>query len=130
MRKIFYALPGLALLLFIAAPVSAVPEAPADGLKMEQTKKTVVFDHSVHKQHTQCSDCHHPVNGAENYQKCATAGCHDGDRADKSVHGYFRAIHGKNLKFKSCVACHQEYAAAHPDMKKAMTSCKGSKCHP
>ena len=47
MKKFFYALPGLALLLLIAAPVSAVPEAPADGLKMEQTKKPVVFDHSV-----------------------------------------------------------------------------------
>lgn len=127
-------LSSLALLvLALAIPaIAAQPAAPADGLKMEATgKKVVVFNHSTHKEQT-CVACHHPVQGKEEFRKCATAGCHDNmDRKDKSERGYYQAMHGKDGKVtKSCVACHTEIVAAKPDLKKDLTACKGSKCHP
>lgn len=127
-------LSSLALLvLALAIPaLAAQPAAPADGLKMEATgKKVVVFNHSTHKEQT-CVTCHHLVQGKEEFRKCNTAGCHDNmDRKDKSEHGYYQAMHGKDVKtVKSCVACHTEIAAAKPDLKKDLTACKGSKCHP
>lgn len=127
-------LSSLALLvLALAIPaIAAQPAAPADGLKMEATgKKVVVFNHTTHKDVT-CVQCHHPVDGKEDFRKCNTSGCHDNmDRKDKSERGYYQAMHGKTSdKIKSCVACHTEVAAAKPDLKKELTACKGSKCHP
>lgn len=121
------------LILALAIPaIAAQPAAPADGIKMEATqKKVVVFNHSTHKE-LKCVQCHHLVGGKEEFRKCATAGCHDSmDRKDKSERGYYQAMHGKTEKdIKSCVACHTEVAAAKPDLKKELTACKGSKCHP
>lgn len=127
-------LSSLALLvLALSIPAfAAQPAAPADGLKMEATqKKVVVFNHTTHKE-LKCVQCHHMVEGKETFQKCASAGCHDNmDRKDKSERGYYQAMHGKDGKnVKSCVACHTEVAAAKPDLKKELTACKGSKCHP
>nr|1MDV_A Chain A, CYTOCHROME C3 [Nitratidesulfovibrio vulgaris str. Hildenborough]1MDV_B Chain B, CYTOCHROME C3 [Nitratidesulfovibrio vulgaris str. Hildenborough] len=105
------------------------PKAPADGLKMEATKQPVVLNHSTHKS-VKCGDCHHPVNGKEDYRKCGTAGCHDSmDKKDKSAKGYYHVMHDKNTKFKSCVGCHVEVAGADAAKKKDLTGCKKSKCH-
>jgi hypothetical protein len=129
MKKMF--LTGvLALAVAIAMPaLAAAPKAPADGLKMDKTKQPVVFNHSTHKA-VKCGDCHHPVNGKEDYQKCSTAGCHDSmDKKDKSAKGYYHAMHDKGTKFKTCVGCHLEAAGADAAKKKELTGCKGSKCH-
>lgn len=132
MRTLLLSSLALLILAFSIPAIAAQPAAPADGLKMEATqKKVVVFNHTTHKE-VKCGECHHPVKGVENFQKCATAGCHDNmDRKDKSERGYYQAMHGKDSKtVKSCVACHIEVVAAKPDLKKDMTACKGSKCHP
>ncbi len=126
--------------LAFAVPAMAAPEVPADGLKMEATKKPVVFNHSTHKDVT-CASCHHPVDGKEDYRKCSTAGCHDDFKAKKGVNSYYAAMHGKKGKFDSCVSCHAKVvtekapgkaAELTPEQKaykKKMTSCKGSGCH-
>ena len=128
MRKLFFC-GVLALAVAFALPVVAAPKAPADGLKMEATEQPVVFNHSTHKS-VKCGDCHHPVNGKEDYRKCGTAGCHDSmDKKDKSAKGYYHVMHDKNTKFKSCVGCHVEVAGADAAKKKDLTGCKKSKCH-
>ncbi len=131
MRKLI--LGGFALLaLALAIPAIAAdqPAAPADGIKMDAAKKGVVFNHSTHKEQ-KCGECHHPVDGKEDYRKCATAGCHDSmDRKDKSAKGYYHIIHDKGTKFRTCLGCHLEVAQAKPEQKKELTACKGSKCHP
>ncbi len=118
--------------LAFAVPAMAAPEAPADGLKMEATKKPVVFNHSTHTD-VSCASCHHPVDGKEDYRKCSTAGCHDDFKAKKGVASYYAAMHGKKGKFDSCVSCHadvvKEKAPTDKAYKKKMTSCKGSGCH-
>lgn len=133
MRSIILGSLALLVMAFAIPALAAQPTAPADGLKMEATqKKVVVFNHTSHKDVT-CVQCHHPVQGKEEFRKCATAGCHDSmDRKDKSERGYYQAMHGKydGQGVKSCVACHAEVAAAKPDMKKELTACKQSKCHP
>ncbi|MBG0778110.1 MAG: cytochrome c3 family protein [Desulfovibrionaceae bacterium] len=105
-------------------------DAPADGLKMEATKNPVVFNHSAHKKYD-CKECHHTWDGAGAIQKCSDKGCHDNmDKKDKSVHAYYKAMHGKG-KLSTCVSCHKDVAKAmDKDAKKALTSCKKSKCHP
>lgn len=131
MKKIFFL--GLLLLVtaFALTAVAAAPKAPADGLKMDKTKKVVVFNHSTHKD-IQCVDCHHPVDGKENYQNCASAGCHDNfDQKDKSVHSYYQAMHKKKgNKFDTCVSCHEKVAGADKAKKKELAGCAKSKCHP
>ncbi len=130
MKRLFFCALSLCL-LGLTAPASAAPSAPADGLKMEMTKKAVTFNHSSHAK-LECVVCHHQVNGKENFAKCGNAGCHDSmDRADKSAKGYFHMIHAKaDTKFQTCLACHTEVVAGSPDRKKELTGCKGSKCHP
>lgn len=131
MKKMFLT-GAIALAVAVAIPaLAAAPKAPADGLKMEMTTKKppVVFNHSTHKT-VKCGECHHPVNGKEDYQKCATAGCHDSmDKKDKSVRGYYHVIHDKNTKIKSCVGCHIATAGTDAAKKKDLTGCKASKCH-
>lgn len=129
MRKLFFC-GALALAVAFALPAIAAPKVPADGLKMDATKMVVTFNHSTHKAY-KCGDCHHPVNGKEDFRKCNTAGCHDNmDKKDKGVHGYYNVMHGKNLKFQSCVSCHAEVAGADAAKKKELTGCKKSSCHP
>jgi hypothetical protein len=127
--------PGIlaVLMCVFALPVAAAqPEAPADGIKMARTKQTVIFNHSTHKIGMKCGECHHPVDGKEDYGKCANAGCHDSmDRKDKSVKGYYNAMHAKSgTKFSTCASCHIKTAEQFPDRKKELTACKQSRCHP
>ena len=121
------------LILAFALPAAATqPAVPPDGLKMDKTKQPVIFNHSTHQKGMKCGECHHPVDGKENYGKCANAGCHDSmDRKDKSVKGYYNALHAKSgAKFATCASCHIQTAEKFPDKKKELTACKQSKCHP
>ncbi|MDL2285417.1 cytochrome c3 family protein [Desulfovibrio sp. OttesenSCG-928-F07] len=130
MKKIF--LLGLMLLISaFAITAIAAPTAPADGYKMAKTKKPVVFNHSTHTA-IKCAECHHPVNGKEDYRACSTAGCHDNmDQKDKSINSYYQAMHkAKGAKFDTCISCHNKVAGADKDKKKALSGCAKSKCHP
>ena len=131
MKKYFVAFFALAILALALPALAAPPPAPADGLKMDKTKQNVIFNHSTHKD-TNCVECHHAVDGKEDYRKCSTAGCHDNlDRKEKGVHGYYRAMHNKaDTKFTTCVSCHLQIVEKAPDKKKELTACKQSKCHP
>ena len=132
MKKLLICGASALLATALAVPVFAEqPAVPTEPLQMALTKKPVTFNHATHKD-VQCGDCHHQVDGKENYQMCATAGCHDAlGQKDKSVHSYYRIAHDrKTEKFSSCLKCHYEVAQAQPDKKKALTSCVGSSCHP
>ena len=131
MKKYVLAFFALCILALALPALASTPAAPADGLKMDKTKQNVIFNHSTHKA-SPCVDCHHAVNGKEDYRKCSTAGCHDNmDRKDKSVNAYYRVMHNKaDTKFSTCVSCHLQAAEKAPDKKKDLTACKQSKCHP
>lgn len=106
-------------------------DAPADGLKMEKTKNPVTFNHSAHAS-IDCKECHHKWDGAGAVQPCYASGCHDKlDRKDKSEHSYYKAMHGRGKTVSSCLSCHKEEAKKMDKAaKKAMKSCRKSKCHP
>lgn len=132
MRKLFAL--GLFCLLaaFVLPALAAQPEVPADGLKMEKSgKKVVIFNHSTHKA-AKCGDCHHPVNGKEDFRPCSTAGCHDVmGQKDKSERSYYQSMHKlKENKHQSCLSCHKTAAGEDKDKKKELTGCAKSKCHP
>lgn len=131
MRKLF--LLGILFLVaaFVMPAFAAQPDAPADGIQMHKTSKTVVFNHSTHKD-TKCVECHHPVDGKEDFRPCSTAGCHDNfDKKDKSVHSYYQAMHkAKEVKFQTCVSCHIAKAGDDKEKKKELAGCAKSKCHP
>ncbi|GFM32468.1 cytochrome c3 family protein [Desulfovibrio subterraneus] len=129
MRKpLFIALVAVLALAF-ALPLIAA-DAPADGLKMEATKNPVIFNHSTHKS-AKCVDCHHLVDGKENYKKCSDAGCHSAAAADKKNAGsYYKIVHDKKAKMPTCISCHADAAGADKEKKKALTGCKKSSCHP
>lgn len=119
------------LVTAFALPVMAEqPATPAEPIKMALTDKPVIFEHSIHKD-LKCGECHHQVDGKDNYQKCSDAGCHDKiDKKDKSVNSYYQAIHkAKPKNHASCISCHNTVVKADPSKKKAMTSCIGSSCH-
>ncbi len=130
---IFVAVLGLAF----AAPAMAQPEVPADGLKMEASKKPVIFNHSTHKD-VSCASCHHPVDGKEDFRKCSTAGCHDDFKAKKGVKSYYNVMHARKGKFDSCISCHNKVikekgidvkSPEGKEYKKMMTGCAKSGCH-
>ncbi len=121
---------AMALSMAFAVSAFAAPAVPADGIVMDNTKLPVTFNHSTHGDY-KCGECHHPVDGAETFLACGSAGCHDNfDKKDKSVHGYYNVMHGKKLKFDSCLSCHLEVAGKDAAKKKEMTGCKKSACHP
>lgn len=120
------ALVAVALAMPAVAARPAVPEGP---LKMALTKQAVTFNHADHTS-VDCGVCHHEVNGAENYAKCSTAGCHDALGAkEKGVNSYYRIAHDRKLA-NSCLGCHAKVAQTAKDKKKALTGCKASSCHP
>ncbi len=124
-------LPAALLVLAVAVPsFAAQPPVPADGLRFSGAKKTVVFNHSTHSS-VACVTCHHPVNDQENYAKCATSGCHDDLQAKKGTSSLYAVAHTrKGAKYQTCMECHQGIAAEKPDLKKELTGCAKSKCHP
>ncbi len=118
------------LLAVFILPALAAPEAPADGTKLNKGgKKEVIFNHSTHAT-IKCVDCHHPVEGKEEFRACGTAGCHEGmDKKDPM--SYYMVIHNnKGPKFSTCVSCHIATAGEDKEMKKALAGCTKSKCHP
>ncbi len=123
----------VALVMALAVPALAAPPAvPTGPLEMNLTKKPVIFDHAQHSK-LECGACHHQVAGKENYQKCATAGCHDVlNPKDKTSRCYYRIAHNRKVAdpYHTCLSCHAEVVKQLPDKKKAMTSCVGSSCHP
>ncbi|MGE9986336.1 cytochrome c3 family protein [Desulfovibrio sp. SGI.169] len=120
-----------ALLLALALPaLAAQPPAPDKPLEFKGSKKTVMFPHAAH-QKVECVTCHHQVQGKENFQKCATAGCHDDLTAKKGEKSLFYVVHTKTgLKQQTCLECHTKIVAEKPDLKKELTGCAKSKCHP
>lgn len=118
-----------AVMCFVALPAVNAADAPADGLKMAKTEKPVVFNHSTHKAN-ECKECHHTWDGAGAIGSCSEAGCHDVmDKKDKSVNSYYQAMHNKKAAHPTCVSCHADVAGQDQEMKKKLTSCKGSACH-
>jgi nitrate/TMAO reductase-like tetraheme cytochrome c subunit len=126
---------ALAAVLCVAfSMVAYAVDFPTGPVKMDATKKPVIFNHDTHKDY-KCGECHHPVDGKENYQKCATAGCHSAAKADKKKAGsYYKIVHNKKAGKKSgiatCISCHKKVAGKDKAQKKALTGCKKSKCHP
>ncbi|MDR2891741.1 MAG: cytochrome c3 family protein [Deltaproteobacteria bacterium] len=130
MKKIFVI--GLMLLIsaFAMTAIAAQPTAPADGIKMERTKKPLVFNHSKHVW-AGCAVCHHPIDGQENYVACATAGCHDvlGIK-DKSINSYYQIAHkAKGAKYYTCISCHIANARDDKELQKQLAGCAKSACH-
>lgn len=121
--------------LIAAAPaLAARPDVPADGLELMGSKpeKKVVFNHTTHKD-SDCAVCHHPVEGKENFGKCATAGCHDDLQGKKGQKALYNVVHNKkaeDMKYPSCISCHVKAAGDDAARKKELTACKDSKCHP
>lgn len=117
--------------LYLPGPAFAdQPAVPEQPIAMKGSKKTVMFPHAPHAK-IECVTCHHKVDGKENFQKCSDSGCHDDLTAKKGEKSLYFVIHNKSvLKHQTCMECHARFVAEKPDLKKAMTGCKGSKCHP
>ena len=125
----------LALALSVPA-IAAQPPVPADGLVLQGSnpKKPVTNNPSTHKT-VERVVCHHPVDGKESYAKCATAGCHDNLKDKKGTNSLYYVMHAKEkadapLQQQSCQSCHGKVVAEKPDLKKDLTGCAKSKCHP
>ena len=119
------------LSLALALPVlAAQPPVPGTPLEFKGSRKTVMFPHAPHAK-VECVTCHHLVQGQENFQKCATAGCHDDLTAKKGEKSLFYVVHAKTgLKQQTCLECHTKIVAEKPDLKKDLTGCAKSRCHP
>ena len=102
MKKLLMFGAGALLATALVLPAFAdQPAVPSEPIKMALTKKPVVFDHAVHKDR-QCAECHHQVDGKDNFQKCSTAGCHDVlGQKDKTVHSYYRIAHDRKVESSS-----------------------------
>lgn len=112
----------------LAATTPAVPDGP---IAFKGSKKTVMFPHAAHAK-VECVVCHHKVNGEPTFQKCASSGCHDDLTAKKGEKSLYFVVHNKgaDLRHQSCLACHSKVAEEKPDLKKELTGCSKSKCHP
>ncbi|MDR1776665.1 MAG: cytochrome c3 family protein [Desulfovibrio sp.] len=131
MKKMSFAL--LCLFLFAAAmqALAAAPPVPTEPLALKGSKKEVMFPHAPHKDKVECVTCHHNVDGKENYQKCATAGCHDNLTEKKGEKSLYVVIHSKEkLKHRTCFECHTNVVAEKAELKKDLLGCAKSKCHP
>ena len=65
------------------------------------------------------------------FAKCATAGCHDDLAGKKGTKSLYYVVHNKkDTKFQTCLQCHDKIVAEKPDLKKDLTGCAKSKCHP
>lgn len=94
---------------------------PDKPLELKGSKKTVMFPHAPH-QKVECVTCHHKVQDKENFQKCATAGCHDDLTAKKGEKSLFYVVHTKTgLKHQTCLECHTKVVAEKPELKKDLT---------
>lgn len=113
------------------AGATAQPAMPEQPLPMKGSQKTVMFPHVAHSK-IECIVCHHKVNDKETFQNCSSAGCHDDLSAKKGEKSLYFVVHNKSadLRHDSCMRCHAKTVEEKPDLKKELTGCKGSKCHP
>lgn len=129
MKKFMFLAYILTLALALPA-LAAQPPVPDKPLEFKGSKKTVMFPHAPH-QKVECVTCHHKVQDKETFQKCATAGCHDDLTAKKGEKSLFYVVHTKTgLKHQTCLECHTKVVAEKPELKKDLTGCAKSKCHP
>ena len=128
MKKIFALTCMLALIFAVSA--WAAPAAPDKPVEIKGSQKAVMFPHAPHEK-VECVTCHHLVDGKESFAKCGSAGCHDDLTAKKGEKSLFYVIHTKTgLKHTNCAECHSKVVAEKPDLKKDLTGCAKSKCHP
>lgn len=114
------------------APTAGTPDMPQDPIAIKGSKKTVMFSHVQGHKDIECVVCHHYVNDKPSFAKCSDAGCHDDLTAKKGEKSLYFVMHNKSaeLKHQSCMKCHAEIVAQKPDLKKALTGCTQSNCHP
>lgn len=128
--------PGALCAMLMSSPCLAAdvarPAAPAEPVAISGTKKTVMFDHSKGHKDIDCVVCHHRVDGKPTFAKCGDAGCHDDLTARKGEKSLYFVMHSKSgeLRHQSCMSCHAKTVAAKPELKKDMTGCAQSWCHP
>ncbi len=129
--SLFLAVLALCAFGAVSAHATATPAVPEGPIEFKGAKKTVMFPHSAHAK-VECVVCHHKVNGEANFQKCATSGCHDDLTAKKGEKSLYFVVHNKgaDLRHQTCLACHSKVAEEKPDLKKELTGCSKSKCHP
>lgn len=122
----------LGLLSFCCLPALAdQPAMPEQPVEVKGSKKTVMFPHKIHDK-IECVTCHHMVDGKANFQKCSTAGCHDDLESKKGEKSLYFVMHSKSaeLKQQTCMTCHYKIVEEKPDLKKQLTGCTKSGCHP
>lgn len=123
----------LFLLLFSVPCLAAEqPQAPSEPVAIQGSRKTVMFPHDKGHEKIECVVCHHKINGEATFAKCADAGCHDDLKEKKGEKSLYFVMHSKSaeLKHQSCMSCHIKTVEEKPDLKKELTGCSGSKCHP
>lgn len=136
-KSIYGGLGAMAMFAFMACPCVAEedasqPRAPEGAVAIQGSKKTVMFEHGKGHKGIECVVCHHAVNGRRTFAKCADAGCHDDLTAKKGEKSLYLVMHSKSeaLRHQTCMSCHVKTVAEKPDIKKAMTGCTQSYCHP
>lgn len=115
-----------------AAEDATQPEAPKEEVPITGSKRTVMFPHNKGHENIECVVCHHPVEGKPTWKKCASSGCHDNLTEKKGESSLYFVMHSKSeeLKHQSCMSCHVKTVEEKPDLKKRLTGCSGSACHP
>ena len=91
-----------------------------------------MFPHDKGHEKIECVVCHHEVKGEPTFAKCSSSGCHDDLTAKKGENSLYFVMHSKSgdLKHQTCMSCHVQTVEDKPDLKKELTGCSGSKCHP
>lgn len=119
---------------FLACPCLAAeePSAPSEPVAIKGSRKTVMFPHDKGHEKIECVVCHHKVKGEPTFARCASSGCHDDLTAKKGENSLYFVMHSKSeeLKHQTCLSCHSKVVEEKPDLKKELTGCSGSKCHP
>lgn len=108
------------------------PNPPEGEIGIKGSRRTVMFSHQQGHKDISCVSCHHKVKDQETFKKCSTSGCHDDLKAKKGEHSLYFVMHnkGEELKHTTCMSCHVKTVADKPDLKKKLTGCSGSACHP
>lgn len=131
-KSLLVCLTAAALVLAFALPSIYAVEAPEDGIVLDHTDDpkgyTTTFNHTTHAS-VDCTTCHH-MEGDQQYASCVAEGCHDA--ADKKADmSWYKVVHDRKAGAKpTCVSCHLETAGDDIELKKQLTGCMGSACHP
>ncbi|QJT07481.1 cytochrome c3 family protein [Oceanidesulfovibrio marinus] len=131
-KSLLVCLTAAALVLAFALPSIYAEDAPADGLVLDHTDDAkgykVTFNHTSHAS-VDCTTCHHQ-EGDKQYASCVTEGCHSA--TDKAADlSWYKVVHNRKAGVKeTCMSCHVETAGSDKELKKKLTGCMGSACHP